>query len=198
MYRLFTSHLLPKIFNRDTENEKRVGFTASNSVEDIISLNILKLNKGKIEIFPGIHTSGEMPKKSQYEKLSGMLLSVEKYKNDKYENDNICEDMPLIIELGTDNIVIITGCCHSGLVNTIIHVQEEFPNKKIIGIIGGLQLHVAEKDQLEDTLSALKELPLTHFYPLHSSGEIGINFFSEKLESKTSIGGVGSIIQFSV
>lgn len=186
----------PKILNRNSVNENYVGFTAKNRLDELQIDNKFEFCRNQFEVSPGVFTVGDIPRNSDYETVKGMLLSVDKLNNGVYQNDMIEDDMSLLVEVGLDDLVLITGCCHSGIINNIDYIQQNYPNKNIIGIIGGLQLHVAEQDQLDETLKKLKELQLKKFYPLHSSGEKGIEFFNKNFADITNVGGVGSIITF--
>jgi 7,8-dihydropterin-6-yl-methyl-4-(beta-D-ribofuranosyl)aminobenzene 5'-phosphate synthase len=68
-------------------------------------------------------------------------------------------------------IILLTGCCHVGIVNTIEHVQR-LTGKQICAVIGGLHLLHATKQQLDADIKTLNKLPqLEQIMLCHCTGE---------------------------
>ncbi len=138
-------------------------------------------------------TSGEVPRRNPYETLSGKLKDVITVKNGKNIPDIIIDDLSLFFHLADDTVVILCGCCHAGIVNTISKAKELTKSEKIIGIIGGLHLVNASYKRLEYTKRELKHYPIKVIAPCHCSGfrgkmalskEFGQSFQEIKVLSK--------------
>lgn len=89
------------------------------------------------------------------------------------QEDKIMDDKCLIFEF-EENAVILNGCCHSGLMNTIDHVKS-ISKKPISHIIGGFHMAGASDKSVENTIEYLSiidkhEEPL-YLFPLHCTGE---------------------------
>lgn len=84
--------------------------------------------------------------------------------------DPIVDDMSLWIETGR-GLVIITGCCHSGLINTVEHIRAASGMEKVLAIVGGLHLMNASRQRLESTCAALKQWNPDVVIPCHCTGE---------------------------
>jgi 7,8-dihydropterin-6-yl-methyl-4-(beta-D-ribofuranosyl)aminobenzene 5'-phosphate synthase len=85
-----------------------------------------------------------------------------------------------------DGLVIICGCCHSGLLNTLAHVKRTF-QRPIIAILGGTHLATADGTSLEHIANVLREqYGSPYFYPNHCTGELAyvamVNTFGDRVK----------------
>jgi 7,8-dihydropterin-6-yl-methyl-4-(beta-D-ribofuranosyl)aminobenzene 5'-phosphate synthase len=92
--------------------------------------------------------------------------------------------------------VLILGCCHSGLANTLYQVRDLLGIKRFFSIIGGLHLVNAPESGLQETVKVLKEFSVQQIYPCHCTGEKSIDFLNEQLSGKVFDVGTGTIIEF--
>jgi 7,8-dihydropterin-6-yl-methyl-4-(beta-D-ribofuranosyl)aminobenzene 5'-phosphate synthase len=65
-----------------------------------------------------------------------------------------------------EGLVVVTGCGHSGIVNTLEHAKSITGEKRIFGIIGGFHLKENNR-QTQETINYLKENAVKHIYPSH-------------------------------
>ena len=68
--------------------------------------------------------------------------------------DPLLDDQSLVLK-GKRGLVIILGCTHSGLINTLRHVVYSFENETLDTIVGGTHLGFFKDDQLDQTISHL-------------------------------------------
>ena len=65
-----------------------------------------------------------------------------------------------------EGLFIVTGCGHSGIVNTFEYARKVTGISKLYGVIGGL--HLKENDfQTQETIKYIRENNLTHIFPSH-------------------------------
>ncbi|MFW5489012.1 MAG: MBL fold metallo-hydrolase [Desulfovibrio sp.] len=64
-------------------------------------------------------------------------------------------------------LVVITGCAHAGVCNTVEHAREVTGVDKVADIIGGTHLLDAPAERLEQTGEYLAKLNLEAFHPCH-------------------------------
>ena len=139
-------------------------------------------------LFPGIGFSGAIPRKHPLEDTGGPFFLDEL----KDTPDLIHDDISLWFE--TDQgLVILTGCCHSGLINTVQHIQYVTGEQKIAGIIGGLHLNRASEDRLQITGEALINWQPDFVIPCHCTGETAIDVLKVSLGEKVVNGGSGLV-----
>ena len=85
------------------------------------------------------------------------------------EVDQTPDDQSLVIE--TDRgLVILLGCCHAGLVNTIEHIAYMTGRRDLYGIIGGSHLGFCGQEQFDRTVSALRDMGIRKLALSHCTG----------------------------
>jgi len=162
--------LVPKIF---TEKGKKydVGIQGLfEPIEDLQKQANLITTINAYEITESIMTTGEVPRRNDYEVISGNLKKITTMKNGKSIPDKLEDDLSLVFHLADDSVVILAGCCHSGIVNTTLKTTELTGSNNIVGIIGGLHLHDASYDRLSKTTQELEKYPLKIIAPCHCTG----------------------------
>ncbi|MDQ0286930.1 7,8-dihydropterin-6-yl-methyl-4-(beta-D-ribofuranosyl)aminobenzene 5'-phosphate synthase [Desulfofundulus luciae] len=118
------------------------------------------------QIAPGLWVSGEVPRKTTFEKGDSRLFSLE---NDNKVADPFRDDMSLYC-VTDEGVVIILGCAHAGVVNIVEHARQVTGIDRIYGIIGGTHLGPASKEQQEATIAYLKNLDLKFLAANHCTG----------------------------
>ncbi|MBI2002871.1 MAG: MBL fold metallo-hydrolase [candidate division NC10 bacterium] len=118
------------------------------------------------EIAPGIYLSGEIARRRPFETGDAELFVKE---NGELRRDPLKDDQSLAVETA-EGLVLILGCCHSGLINTIDHFQARLPVKPIHTVIGGTHLEFAPTEQLRETIGVLKSLGLKRLGLSHCTG----------------------------
>jgi len=119
------------------------------------------------KILPGVWISGEVPRKSAFEKGNKGLFCLE---NGIQKTDMFHDDMSLYCVI-PEGLVIILGCAHAGLVNIIEHAREVTGIREIYGIIGGTHLGPTEQAQQKATIAFLQSLKLKFLAPNHCTGQ---------------------------
>jgi 7,8-dihydropterin-6-yl-methyl-4-(beta-D-ribofuranosyl)aminobenzene 5'-phosphate synthase len=104
--------------------------------------------------------------------------------------DPIEDDLALWIQ-SDKGLVIITGCCHSGFMNTMNHIRRVSGQEKISAIIGGFHLENASRQRLEATCQALEEWNVDAIIPCHCTGYEAVSFMQNKLGGRVLPGYAG-------
>ena len=127
----------------------------------------LELSATPQEILPGLWTTGEISERPEAEGKSDYHLMRE---GEDLVADAYRDDMALVLQSG-DELMLICGCCHAGLLNTLAHVKRVFKGP-IAVIAGGLHLTGATGDDLRHIGEVLSGMPaLQLVYPNHCTGE---------------------------
>lgn len=95
---------------------------------------------------------GEIPRLNDFEsKMTfGQKEGIE-------EDDTVIDDSALIYQ-SKNGLVIITGCAHAGICNTIEYARRITGVDHVTDIVGGFHLQNPSSNQLEGTLAYLKSL----------------------------------------
>jgi len=135
--------------------------------EDLESLGAsFNLTRKPFQISDDVMTTGEIEMTTDYETIDDRL-SVKK--GNKMVPDPLADDLGIVVRT-TEGLVLITGCAHRGIVNTVRQVQKITRGKYIHTIIGGTHLMVASPERVEKTAKALEELGLQRLGVSHCTG----------------------------
>jgi len=135
--------------------------------EELAARLALELSSTPQEIIPALWTSGEISERPEPEGSSDYHLMRE---GDALVADTYRDDMALGLDL-KDRLVLLCGCCHAGLLNTLAHAERTF-ERPIAVIAGGLHLTNASDEELRHIGDVLAAMPaLQRVYPNHCTGE---------------------------
>ena len=134
---------------------------------------------------------------SKIERRHGLYQSVDDFFFDaeKHQPDFVEDDACLVL-LSNPGPVVILGCCHSGLANTLYQVKDILGLNRVFSIIGGMHLIDASESSLHQTVQVLTEFSVEYIYPCHCTGKKSIDFLKEQLPGKVFDIGTGSVIEF--
>jgi len=141
------------------------------------------LTREPVHLSDNVMTSGEIPLVTDFEKIGEDYLLTQV--GDRMMKDDFSDDRFLIIKT-TDGLVIVLGCGHRALINSLYHARNITGEKRIHMVIGGCHLIDAPDDRIMKTISALKELDVQRVGVSHCTGlraaammahELGDRFF---------------------
>ncbi len=119
------------------------------------------------EITPGVWTTGEITERLEKEGSSSHHRMRE---GDDLVQDRYLDDMALVLASDV-GLVVLCGCCHAGLLNTLAHAERIF-ERPVEVIAGGLHLTGADEEEMEHISRVLKgRHALRRVYPNHCTGE---------------------------
>ena len=146
---------------------------------------------GSLELASGLVMISEIPRRQGlYQSVDGFYFDDLKRGPDRVEDD------ACLVLLSAPGPVLILGCCHSGLTNTLYQVRDLLGIKQIFSIIGGMHLINAPESGLHETVKVLKKFSVQQIYPCHCTGEKSIDFLKEQLSGRVFDIGTGSVIEF--
>ena len=102
---------------------------------------------------------------------------------DTGEPDFVKDDSALAINLGSE-IILITGCSHSGIINICKYAQKVLGLHSINSIIGGLHLYSAQEDVIVKTIEGLAILNPKNIYACHCTGLNSLCMLNSRLNLK--------------
>lgn len=143
------------------------------------------------EIEDGIYLTGEIPRTNAFEKGDKNLRIK---MNGKLVQDDCRDDQSLVIE-SPKGLIILLGCAHSGLINTLTHVQREMRRKKIFSIMGGTHLDSRDEVQLKETLRGLQNISFEKFGVSHCTGLRALHYLWNSLQGKSFVAHTGVVLE---
>jgi 7,8-dihydropterin-6-yl-methyl-4-(beta-D-ribofuranosyl)aminobenzene 5'-phosphate synthase len=140
------------------------------------------LNPKPSQIFPDVFLTGEIRRKSDPGEINKGLYSD----LDGKELDYVLDDQAIILNTGL-GFVVLLGCCHSGLANTLESVAEITGERQFYMVLGGMHLSKAPEDILRETVQCLNKFHVKKVGHAHCSGWLGMQalkqFFSGEVFS---------------
>lgn len=86
-----------------------------------------------------------------------------------WQPDLFPDDQALLIKT-RQGLVVILGCAHRGIVNTLYHARTVSGMNKIQFVLGGCHLFTASDERIWQTISALNELRVQKLGVSHCTG----------------------------
>jgi len=146
---------------------------------------------GAQQILPGVWLTGPVPRVHPERNWSGKgrVKTPE-----GLVEDTIPEDQSLVFD--TDRgLVILAGCGHAGIVNTVEYARKIVRPAPIHAIVGGLHLYALDDERLNWTADQLKAAGLENLMGAHCTGLEAVYRIRQRagLDRKTAVvGAVGS------
>lgn len=142
-----------------------------------------------------IMVTGEVERITKFEKgMPNAFVEI----NGKNEPDRILDDQSLVINLKGKGLVVIAGCSHAGIINTVFFSEKITGVSKIHAILGGFHLSGPAYEQIiEETIQEFKKIAPEIIVPMHCTGWNAIHRFSQEFPSSFRLNSVGTKITLS-
>lgn len=189
-------HAHPDIFQErywQGQHERRsIGMPCSR--QDLEDAGARFCLHGKLtRLAPGLFFSGEIPRRTAVE-IGDPHLVVRKTPDDPYTADVFRDDAALAIE--TDRgLVILLGCAHAGLINTVRFFLDQLNAPPVYAIVGGTHLGPANDAQFAETLDFLDQLNVARLGLAHCTGQTRAAQLHARFPSKVFFASVGSKLE---
>jgi 7,8-dihydropterin-6-yl-methyl-4-(beta-D-ribofuranosyl)aminobenzene 5'-phosphate synthase len=144
------------------------------------------LSKEFRAIASGIYLTGEVPRVTDFETGDqGLYCDCT-----GQELDITPDDQSLVLET-EKGLVLILGCCHAGLVNTIEHIAYMTGRRDVFAVIGGTHLGFCSQEQIGKTAAALRTLGIQKLAASHCTGFAASARLSRELPKEFQVAMVG-------
>lgn len=146
---------------------------------------VFQFSTQPVTITPDLMTTGEIPMVTDFEEIDPAFSVKE---GSTWMPDKIMDDLALILKT-EQGLVVISGCAHHGIINTLYHALEITGVSEIHTLIGGSHLIGASGKRLQKTITALKDMGLQRLGLCHCTDlpatsvlaqEFGDKFFFNK------------------
>lgn len=139
-----------------------------------------------LQIAPGVYLTGPIPRIHPLEDTGGPFFLDPAGE----QPDIIPDDLAMWIET-PKGLLVVCGCCHSGLINTIDYIRQTSGESRIFGIVGGLHLKNSSAERLASTTEALREWNPEIIVPCHCTGDVALDYLKQKLDLEIHAGFAG-------
>ena len=139
--------------------------------------------------------TGEIPRKVTFEKG---LTQNNIYSDNSWQPDPlVIDDRALVINIKGKGLVIISGCAHAGIINTVRYAQQITGREKVYAILGGF--HLAGKEfekRIEPTIEELKKIKPELIIPSHCTGWRALNAIAQAFPNSYAGNSILNIYEF--
>jgi 7,8-dihydropterin-6-yl-methyl-4-(beta-D-ribofuranosyl)aminobenzene 5'-phosphate synthase len=181
--------LLRERFSRRDEDVKSVGLRLTE--ETLRRLADLRLSAAAQEILPGVWTSGEIIERPEPEGRSShhFVREGEDWVPDPYQ-----DDLALVLD-SPAGLVLVCGCCHAGLLNTLSHVERTFGQNAAV-VVGGTHLISADTVQMRHLVGVLRRLGPPALYLNHCTGQAAYVALAHAFGERVAPCPAGTVLEF--
>lgn len=117
------------------------------------------------EVIDGVFLTGEIPRETAFEDTGGRFYLDEA----GTQPDPLLDDQALFFDT-TEGVVVLLGCAHAGVVNTLRHIGRLTQGRPVRAVLGGFHLLSASEARLQATLEALAALDVRMIGAAHCTG----------------------------
>jgi 7,8-dihydropterin-6-yl-methyl-4-(beta-D-ribofuranosyl)aminobenzene 5'-phosphate synthase len=152
-----------------------------------------KLQRELTEVGPGVYLSGEIPRKTTFEKgdpnMTGWDEGGQAIKPDPFN-----DDLSLLVE-SDKGLIVILGCAHAGMVNILQYATETLGHERIYAVIGGTHLGFSTSDKFEATMGAIDRFRIEKIGVSHCTGLVNAARMYALLGERFFFGSVGIVLE---
>ncbi|MFZ0482494.1 MAG: MBL fold metallo-hydrolase [Desulfobacterales bacterium] len=142
-----------------------------------------------------IMVTGEVERTTPFEKGMPNALMEQ---NGELVHDPIMDDQSIAMKLKGKGLVVVSGCAHAGIVNTLMFAQKTTGEQKIHAVLGGFHLSGPFFEKFHDpTVDALKKINPDVLMPMHCTGWKAIQRFQKEFPESFVLNSVGSKLMLS-
>lgn len=138
---------------------------------------------------------GRIPRTTAFEHGAANLLCEI---DGKEAPDPFDDDSAVIFNIRNKGLVVLSGCAHSGIVNTVAYARKRSGIEPVMAIMGGFHLSNQDlKTVIEPTIDALKAFNPTYIVPTHCTGRLAVQQIERALPDRFILNMSGTRLTFA-
>lgn len=152
------------------------------------------VSDGPYQLADGCWTTGEVPRET-FEKAGTPKIFT--YRDEEgFHRDFVDDDLAIAVIVKNKGLVVISGCAHSGIINTVNQAKRISGEERVYGIIGGFHLISSTPEEIQLTIDEVKALSPHIIVPTHCTGFPAIVQFATQMSEQFVLGVVGTTYNF--
>ncbi|RNM12642.1 MBL fold metallo-hydrolase [Nocardioides pocheonensis] len=163
------------------------------------------LSGGALDLGCGIYTTGFIPRSVPFEgpvpPPADHAPGLYQVRSDgTYGLDEVLDEQGLVIDVRDAGLVVLTGCAHAGVLNTIDRAREICGPRPVTAVLGGFHLGfpTTPRENVDLTAAGLREREVSHVVPMHCSGLHTHTAFSREMPERYVQPAVGTVLRFGL
>ena len=162
---------------------------------EALGFNVTKSKEALLLLNGDVLFLGEIPRRASFEKGLPNAFYEE---NGRRVWDPTEDDTALVMNLGSKGLVVLSGCAHSGIVNTVEYAREIAGIDKVHVVMGGFHLTgPAFGPIIDDTVESVKRIGPDYVIPTHCTGRKAILAFEKAMPGQFLVNMSGTKLTFA-
>jgi len=195
---------IPVVLHPDAFLPRRINFPALGiqvplppPVENMLKeagIEIRKIREDSILASGCVLVMGEIDRITEFEKgMPGAEAEI----NGQWVKDPFPDDRGIVLKVKNKGLVVIGGCSHAGIINTIKHAQKASGTPKVHAVLGGFHLTGPMMEPvIGPTIGEIKKIGPEYVVPTHCTGWRAINQFAKEMPEQFILNTVGTTYIF--
>ncbi len=158
--------LYPKFVRKDT-GTRAIGM--SDSTKEVVRAHAqderVVWTEEPTKVVPGLFVTGQIPRHTNFEDVGGAF-----FVDENCEKADILPDDQAMFFDTPRGLVVLLGCAHAGVVNTLDYIMKLSGDKHIDSVVGGMHLLSASQDRIERTVNVFRKYSVRNIGLAHCTG----------------------------
>jgi len=182
----------PRFSRQPDGNLLRFPATVSRADLDRPGLELVETVRPTLLAGETLLVTGQVERRTAFEK--GMPSAVWE-REGQMGPDPIHDDQSVALNLAGRGLVVVAGCAHSGIINTILQARRLTGQTRLHAVLGGFHLSGRDLEPvIEPTVAELKKLAPKVLVPMHCTGWEATHRLAEEFPDGFILNGVGTRI----
>lgn len=140
----------------------------------------------EVSMSPKLLITGQIPRVTSFEKGFPMQFKEDTITGQLIHDPLVKDDQAIIAHIRNRGLVIISGCAHAGIINTVRYAKSLSGIDKVYAIIGGFHLTggVYYEEAIDPTILRIKEMDPNFLIPCHCTGSKATNRIMREFPDK--------------
>jgi len=159
--------------------------------EEVEGLGFVKIVEIKepTPIIPGAYLPGKIEQVTEYEKIPPQFVAK---RGNEFVQETFPGEQAVILNAKGKGLVVLSGCAHRGIVNTVKHAQKMTGIEKVHAVIGGFHLTGAKPELIQKTIADIKAIGPDYIVPTHCTGFAAITAFAQAMPNQFILNTAGT------
>jgi len=182
--------LKPKYAKNADGSAREIGISSLDEQKIRAQAELIFTEK-PVEIGDGVFLTGPVPRQNDFEDTGGQFFADP----DCLHPDALVDDQSAFIETPSGTVVIL-GCAHAGVINTLNYIRELTGNRPIHTVLGGMHLLAAGPARIDKTLREFRSLGVKRLIPCHCTGMAAMAKMWHEFPDKCFACPTGTVLEF--
>ena len=166
----------------------QINLLKRKAIEELGFIKIVEI-KDPTPIIPGAYLPGRIDQVTDYEKVAPNFVAK---RGNEFVQETFIGEQAVILNAKGKGLVVLSGCAHRGIVNTVKHAQKMTGIEKVYAVMGGFHLTGAKPELIQKTIADIKAINPEYIVPTHCTGFEAISAFAREMPDRFILNTVGT------